>query len=396
MPSRQSLIEVFATFMEFQADRFSRWVTDPKLRRSMEKHRSQLTEAPSSETFWSLYWHAFWQKQPESIARDHLSAYLQEVCYWAAQKAMRVITHTPYRLSDCFQLASTETDKVLTSYDAKRGASLKSYARLAYLSLIRDTLRQRQEADICTIWTLLRRLGKKRMAESLRHAGLSSTAITQYLLAWVCYKTLYAGAEAPTRKIRQPDREQWRAIAKLYNNERLSQLQEPGPPLTPETLERRLTQCAIWVREYTYPPVVSLNTPGLNRESGELQDELSDPLHPSLIAALIEQEEAQHRQDQQAQLNTVIVAAIGELPPEAQKLLRLYYHQNLTQRQIAQQLAIKQYTVSRRLTRTRESLLTALVQWSQEALHISPTPNLISNMSIALEKWLMVHYPDQL
>ena len=396
MLSRQSLIEVFAAFIEFQADRFSRWVIDPQLRRSMEKHQSQLLTAPSSASSWSLYWHTLWRKQPDSLARSHLSAYLQDTCYWTAQKAFRVLTHTQYSLSDCCQLASAEIDKVLTGYDPNRGAGLKSYARLAYPALIRDILRQRQEADICTAWTLLRRLGKKRLVDALRQAGLSTAVIAQYRLAWVCYKTLYGAAQAPTRKPRKPSHSQWRAISTLYNRERLRQLTQPGPPLTPTALEQRLHQCVTWVREYTYPPLTSLNTPSPHRPSDELQDELSDPLHPSLMADLIAQEEAQNRQLQQSQLNAAILTAIGELATDSQTLLRLYYHQDLTQQQIALQLDLKQYTVSRRLARTRETLLSALMQWSQDTLHISPTPDLVTNMSLALEGWLTVRYRNPL
>ncbi|MDV3350655.1 sigma-70 family RNA polymerase sigma factor [Leptothoe sp. LEGE 181152] len=394
MHSRQSLIEIFSTFIEFRSDRFNRWVVDPRLRRNFEQHQDQLANTEPSEDFWSLYWHSRWKKQPDDIALGHLAAYLQEAWYWSAQRSMRMLSRTSYRLSDCFQLANIDLAKVLAGYDPRRGASLKGYARIVYASLIRDTLRQRQEADICTVWTLLRRVSKQRMVEALRHAGLSPTAIAQYRLAWVCYKTLYGAAKAHNRKLRAPDREQWIAIANLYNAERLMQLSEPGAVLTPADLEQRLAQCAAWVREYMYPTVQSLNVPSPNREVGELQDELSDSLQSSLINAIIELEDGQQRQMQQAHINTVLIAAIGKLTPDNQAMLHLYYGDGLTQVQIAQQLDIKQYTVSRRLTRTRENLLRALIAWAK-TMHISPSPDLITNMSVALEEWLTVHHRNQ-
>ena len=131
MLPRQNLIEIFSSFIEFRADRYARWVIAPELRRNMENHCRLLSEPQSSQSFWSLYWFSRWQNQPQSLARSHLSAYLQDACYWAAQKAARVLSHTPYRLSDCFQLANAEIDKVLAGYDPTRGASLNSYARLA-------------------------------------------------------------------------------------------------------------------------------------------------------------------------------------------------------------------------------------------------------------------------
>ncbi|MEO1403314.1 MAG: sigma-70 family RNA polymerase sigma factor, partial [Cyanobacteria bacterium J06635_1] len=174
MNSRQSLIEIFASFIEFQADRFSGWVIDAKLRRSVEDCLASSSATDTSEAFWALYWYSNWREQPESLAGHHLNAYLQETCYWSAIRATRVLANSSYRLSDCFQLASAETDKVLTGYKPNRGISLKGYASFTYPSLIRDILRQRQEVDICTNWSLLRRLSKKRMTLSLRHAGLSA------------------------------------------------------------------------------------------------------------------------------------------------------------------------------------------------------------------------------
>ena len=394
MHSRQSLLDIFSTFLEFRAAQSHSWVIDHKLRRNFEKHQASLSEEQPSEDFWALYWYTCWKRQSDALALEHLSAYLQEAAYWAAQRAMRVLAHTSYCLADCFQLVSMETEKVLAGYDLSRGVSLKSYARIVYGSLIRDALRQSQEADICTTWTLLRRVGKQRLMEALRQAGLSGTILAQYRLAWVCYKTLCGSARGPTRKLREPSREQWHAIAALYNTERFNQLAEPGPSLTSENLEQRLKQCAAWVRENMYPLVRSLNAPSPNREGGELQDDLPDSYQASLITSIIELEDIQQRQIQQAEINDTLIKAIGQLATENRTILSLYYHDHRTQVQIAQQLDLKQYTVSRRLTRTREALLSALIDWAQ-TMHISLSPDLIVTMSVALDEWLTVYYRAQ-
>ena len=75
-----------------------------------------------------------------------------------------------------------------------------------------------------------------------------------------------------------------------------------------------------------------------------------------------------------------------------QALLQMYYGQALTQQQMAAALAMQQYTVSRRLSRARESLLTALARWSQDSLHISLTLDVLSYTSTVLEEWLTNHY----
>jgi DNA-directed RNA polymerase specialized sigma24 family protein len=107
---------------------------------------------------------------------------------------------------------------------------------------------------------------------------------------------------------------------------------------------------------------------------------------------LIVEEESRKREQQQAQISNVLVAAIAELEPDLQEFLQLYYGQNLTQQEIAKQLDLKQYTVSRRLTKARTLLLKTLSQWTQEILHISLSSEVIESTSIVLEEWLQGHY----
>jgi DNA-binding transcriptional regulator LsrR (DeoR family) len=75
-------------------------------------------------------------------------------------------------------------------------------------------------------------------------------------------------------------------------------------------------------------------------------------------------------------------------------LLKLYYGKGLTQQEIAKQQEMKQYTVSRRLSAARRSLLAALVKWSQETLQIEMTPEKIENVSNVLELWLQDSFGD--
>lgn len=86
------------------------------------------------------------------------------------------------------------------------------------------------------------------------------------------------------------------------------------------------------------------------------------------------------------------MTAIAQLEPEAQQIVQLYYAQGLNQDKIAKQLEMKQYTVSRRLTKARENLLKSLANWSQETLHISITPDLLKSMSTLMEEWLQSYY----
>jgi DNA-directed RNA polymerase specialized sigma24 family protein len=106
---------------------------------------------------------------------------------------------------------------------------------------------------------------------------------------------------------------------------------------------------------------------------------------------MIIQEEA----TQANQVNAVLLDAIKQLEPSLQQLLQLYYVQGLNQQQIAKQLQVQQYTISRQLTKIKRSLQQYLIQWSQETLHISPNLDVLESISTMLEEWLKVHYGQQ-
>ncbi|NES84495.1 MAG: sigma-70 family RNA polymerase sigma factor [Moorea sp. SIO2B7] len=394
MRPRQNIIDLFSTFVQFAEDYFSSWGVDLRLRRSMENCLKRLPEATTSEKFWALYWHNIWRTKPDPFPYGHLSAYLQEACYWAAQQTISRFANTQYKLSDCFQIAIAQVNKVLKGFDPNHGSNLKSYATVIFKSVIISNLRQHREADLCSDWGLLRKLSQKRLEKSLENAGLTPETIERYILAWTCFKTLYVPKQATnTQQLSKPDSQTWDAIAQLYNRQRHSQLPSPGAEYSPENLEKWLKKCANFARSYLYPQVNSLNMPKMGQESGELLDNLPSPNESeSLLNEIIIQEEVQKRQLEQAQLNTVLVEALSKLKPPERKLLKLYYSQGLTQQQIAQKLKMKQYNVSRRLSKARELLLKELAKWSEEKLDISLNSEVIKQMSAVLEEWLQGYY----
>lgn len=391
MQPRYSLVDLFSTFLTFAADRLGGWVTDPKLHRHMQTCLKQMPQTESSEEFWALYWHKRWQTQPSRLIEGHLSAYLQETCYWAVHKTTSRFSSTQWKLSDCFQVAIAELPRILKACDPDQRASLKTYSSVAFGNIVRDALRQRQEIDFCNDWSLLLKLSRKRLQAVLQAAGLSADTIARYLLAWTCFESAYVLTKAP-RVRPQPDSTTWETIAQLYNAERLKQFGAAEPECDRSTLEKWLTYCASRSRAYLYPQVGSLNTPKFSQESGELQDDLADATRDSPLATIIAQEEMAERQLQQSQLHRVLTTALDALDAQTQSLLQLYYQQELTQQQIAKQLDIQQYTVSRRLSKAREGLLLTLTRWSQNTLHISPTSNVVKHISTLLEAWLQEYY----
>ncbi len=386
MQPRQNIIEIFSTFVQFDGDRFSHWAIESSLHRSI---KSCLCHTPkeTSEIFWALYWYKLWQvSETKLLAKQHLIAYLQEPCYWTSQKTAATFVSTQYKLSDCFQIAIAQVDRVLKGFNPEQGSTLKNYAGIIFGSAIRETLRQRHGVDICTDWGLLRKISQKRLQESLENAGLSSETITTYVLAWNCFKTLYVPTKASnSRQLSRPDRQTWEAIAQAYNSQSSQQVNT-------QIVEKWLLSIAKAARQYLYPTPDSLNVSKGGDDSWELLDNIPGKEQQSLIHELVTQEEEQTRTSQQADINKLLVKAIAQLELQVQQILQLYYAQQLNQDTIAKQLDMKQYTVSRRLTKARETLLRSLASWSQETLHIAVTSDLLTSMSNVMEEWLHNYY----
>lgn len=147
------------------------------------------------------------------------------------------------------------------------------------------------------------------------------------------------------------------------------------------------------MRAYLYPPVNSLNL-AISEDDATTTFDLPDPSSDSLIAEMIAEEDAENQQKQQSQIQGVLLQVLQNLEAKTQEILKLYYQQGLTQAQIVQCLQMSQPTVSRKLFKARESMLSGLIQWSQDTLNISVTSNLVNDMSTALEEWLKVKYGE--
>jgi RNA polymerase sigma factor (sigma-70 family) len=384
MHQRTNIVEIFSTFLQFEGDRFCSWVTDAKLRQSMQSCIQKIPQS-ASENFWPLYWYRIWQSQVKSFAREHLIAYLQESCYQASAKIVQTLGYSQYKLSDCFQIAIAQVDKVLKGFDPNQGFSMESYASAIFGSIIRDTLRQHHEIDICSDWGLLRKISQKRLVESLHASGLSADTIYAYLRAWHCFKTFYVPKPSQaTRQLRRPDSQTWEAIAQAYRSQTHSQVDS-------QTLENWLLNSAKAVRRFVYPPVTSINVSTFEEEGREWLDNIP-AAENSLLNDIIAQEEQQIRTQQLLEMKAILATTVTQLEPQTQEILQLYYKQGLTQQYIAKQLQIQQYTVSRRLTKARETLLRVLAQWSQEKLHISVTSDLLKSINTVMEEWLQSHF----
>ncbi|OLP18878.1 hypothetical protein BST81_08150 [Leptolyngbya sp. 'hensonii'] len=400
MHPRSDLIELFSTFLRFDQAGSHVWGTDPVLRRSMQicldqygpcPDRAASTSPEDAEQFWVLYWHRRWQHQSERLAMAHLSAYLQETCYWSASRMTRQFASPIHHLADYFQMAITDLPKILDHCQPEHLAGLKAYAWVVFSNRIRDTLRRQREIDLCSDWGLLLKLSRKRLQEALAQRGLSDSEMQRYLLAWRCFTDLYIPATPGLNRLASPTPDLWAAIARCYNQRQKTQLPGSEVDRSPQDLAAWLADCARHIRAYFYPVVTSLSQSRPEEMTTEWEVVLPDAVTASPLDLAIVQEELRERQEQWGQISQILRTAIAQLDAANLQLVEMYYGQSLTQQQIATALGIPQYTVSRKLARVREALLSALARWSQETLHILPTSTVIKSMSVMLEEWLQVY-----
>lgn len=392
MHPRNQILDLFSTFAMLDGDYFRKWIADPRLRRSMESSLESTLESSQSEKVWSLYWYKKWQSQDSRWAESHLTAYLQESCYWTAQTLVQRLKSTQYTVADCFQIANSEVQRVLQHFAPERGNNLKSYASLVLTNILKDTFRQRQAADICSNWALLRKVSKKRVVVVLFHTGVAEPEASQYQLAWRCFQALYVPSDNSGGALPNPDARLWHDVALLYNTKRQGQLTIAGSALTSAQIESRLNKLAEWIRAYLYPSVDSLNRSKSGQEVGELQDDLSDPISQDLLDQAIEQEDAEQRSGQTVQIQAVLNQALETLEPELQEILQLFYQQKLSQQELASHLKTSQPTVSRRIKKAEEKLLKAVLDWQQSELNQFPDPNALKSIGVALRSWLITYY----
>lgn len=323
MHPRQSIIDKFSTFIQFDAERFQSWAKDGKLRRSIQSCINQNPEE-TSDNVWAIYWHKRWQREQLTIAQQHLNAYLQEPCYWSSQKIAQTFSATGHSLPDFFQIAIIQIDRILKGFNPNQGFILKNYASTAFSSIIRETLRQRHEVDICSTWGMLRKTSQKRLIESLEAAGLSKETITNYTNAFHCYQLICAPTQTNTsRKLSRPDDKMWDAITKAYNT------QAPFK-VSAQTLESWMQTCASSIRNFLYPSVTSINTPTGSEDTYEIIDNIPSNENSPLVE-IISEEEQLSRDSQLSEISQVLIEAVNKLEPEAQQILKLYYTQGQTQ-----------------------------------------------------------------
>lgn len=375
MTKRKHLVEKFSTFLEVD-DRNDylnkRWQYSARLRNNITK--AIATDPNATEEYWAKHWLTqALQNNQDSLARGHLAAYLEEVCYWTIIKITPILSAYNLQKVDCFliaRVAAVEVEKVFKNYDFK-SSGVKTYAQMRIRGEVLQTLRRGREEDKYSGPALLRNTSKKRLEEVVTKSGVKEPEYSRFCLVFDCFKNKYVPTkQRGSKQLQPPTAKQLADIALFYR-----ECHPKKEVITAEEIQRLLDICVNLLKESSFKSFSSLEELDLKKEKEYLSvvDNYDEPSAP----------------DELQQVNSVLVNAFMQLTATARQMLELVMGLNINQGDLAAFFGYKeQYEVSREIKRKRKELLKALAKWSAENLGIKLSSQQLGDLDKIVKEWL--------
>jgi hypothetical protein len=397
MERRENLVEQFSTFL-FWGDENVRWVSDGRLQRRMENYLAQ-GESLTNPEYWVLFFQKKWLSsgKGDNPFRQHLHAYLQEPCYWAADKMYQNYHQKfEYAKEDYFNMGVLLFDnEILSEFNPQLNTRFYNFALTRLKQRITDQLREEDRTVGHTIWSLLlNQCSPRRLTKALSLQGLSGEFLESHLLAWNYYQEIYGQARRRIDgRLQPPSHEQWAEIAQKYNSDSESTLK-----VSPQEIEEWLETCGNALLNYLSPTgnEVELDKP-IGEDGDTIEDLTEAPTQGNLIDILGEKEEWESTQQTMRKILAWLQEEIPKIKPERQSEMEMRYGEKLTWQDIAVRLGKKRkdYTpILRRVQTVRKNLAKKFIEWAKKNLHTPLKSDDIETMSETLELWLEHYYQN--
>lgn len=290
--------------------------------------------------------------------RRGLFCYLQETS-WSVAMTLREKVGGMHQVTDCFQQACCLTAdplKLLRGFDPQRGARLSTYAYLRIYDGVYAVLVGVRQSD----WGLLKHSSPRSLSSALRNQGYREDEIGQIQQLVQLWKDLVDQATATDQALLAQ-------VAKTYCQCRLDL-----PPLTPSDVEALLYKAIAALRAYHQPQV-------MNTAEQRFWDTLEGGNSPWTETLKQEEQETLKR------VFEILKHAVEALDDTSRQVFCLYYCEQVSQQQIAQQLGFaKQYQVSRALERIRGHLAKAVLT----AFNQPTDSQRLKGVTVAVNLWL--------
>jgi predicted transcriptional regulator len=370
-------ISKFSTF--FQDYPGSTRIRDRKLERNLARLLKQRPDLNNELALLQYFCEAV-QQDSDSLALQHLWAYLEPACLSTARQLAYDFNINGYSLSDYLQLARKQLfePKIIPDqqglkrkvpyivwlcleYKANQ-SYITTYAYVKLRSALLSQLFKHQKTARLSDWALLKNSSKRALTTALEKTGISEVKIQRCLGAWQGFRAVYGQITVPKNsKLPEPTEAQWMAICQCFYEQNLT-----GD--IPEVKDL-LKTCVQVLRERNLIQIISLD--GVDEAVQEKQQlEMVEQCQYQQL--YWEEKEALEARDRQ--LIDFLGATIATLPKNnrkksinPRKLVILYYSfPGLNETQIGKLLGVSQSTISRDLGKHKISLLESLAQWCQK------------------------------
>ncbi|MBD2771004.1 hypothetical protein [Iningainema tapete] len=323
------------------------------------------------------------------LAGKHLSAYLEKVGYYTGNRVYRKFQHTPlrYEKQEIWQIAwyfASNPHEFFKKYD--QGRPLENYAYKKMERKIKEEIFHLEIGrDQLSDWGLLRYSTPKSLQKALQHQGYNPSQHECYLLAYKCFKLLYAPQKSiGSYSLPAPTDEQWQAMANLYN-----QLALNGTA-NRDRIKHWLSECIQVFRNSQKIHVVSLDAPSRGEENSTPLSETEIISHRTADGEY----EPLIMQELTSALNTILSDFLLQLNENINNQLLLRYGFDLDYRLIGPIFEVDYTTIVRRCNKAKQQLLMKVGEWSQQQLKITPDSEHLKKMDAALKLCWNQYYQD--
>lgn len=379
---RTGTLEAFSTFLYLNQNHkntiVTRWRISQQLKINFDDVYNRKT-ATFKYKFDDCDWFFFCLELAELgsniLAKEHLAAYLEEPCYWAAKRISAKIRIPKLSENEVFAEAFS-TGRLYTnnleaiaakfkSYD-KTKAGLKKFSEIWLYGVIIDELYKKYNIGKYSDWGLLKNASKTLWQEALSNLGLNETKIAIYTLAWQCFKdTCFqnTGATSTKRKITRPNQLQIEEIVNLYNRRRLEN-SLIFKDLSPKELELVMEHCIKALRKQEKAQSILNCAESLSN----FDLDSSETEKPKLIikASVFEQQTLTSKSKglpfTKEQLYSFLLEEFQKLKDSEKNILTLAYGLALQQTEIGKSLGEQQYNISRQLKAISKAIALGIVK----------------------------------
>lgn len=367
MRKRITLEEKYSTFIEVDGVKdypYIGWISDDRLARNIKKFSEN--DRQINEQYFSIYLlkiarqnhNQESQKIPNPlIARHHLSAYLEENCYYQAREIYRKLQPYNYNVTKVgiFLMAREVAANPETFKDYNSSlSSFSTYAGNKIYEKVIDKLRQGRDEEKYSDTGLLRHISLTKFQESLNLADIKEEEKKRCLLALKCFKKKYLPTEKQgNNKLKPPSEKDLEGFTKLYQN-----LSPEKEKITGKEILRLLDICLEALKRARKKTFIPLD--GIEIEKDWENVTNNNPIYQ------------QESLELQQQIHIVLVGLIQNFPDKAKKIFELEFGLNITQEDVGEYfLRITQGSVNKQIKTQRKKILKAVGIWSQDNWQIT-------------------------